>query len=157
VRRGAGLLAALALAPAAGGCGGNGGGPAVAAGAGDGPLRWAAPPQVYTPETLPGDRILTGRLRNQSVRRVRVSLADVKVLARDGSAVAAQPVFLQTFGKSLWSPGRGPDAMPDTELQRTGRLAYVAPGAEVPITVAWHARSGRPAAVDYGDGLLPVP
>jgi hypothetical protein len=162
VSRVAALLAMAALALGAAGCGGHGGAPAsagaaVEAGEGDGPLRWAAPPQVYTPETLPGDRILTGRLRNQSVRRVRVNLADLKVLARNGDAVAAQPVFLQTFGKSLWSPGRGPDAMPDTELQRTGRLAWVAPGEEVPITVAWHARAGRPAAVDYGEGLVPVP
>ena len=49
-------------------------------------------------------------LRNDSVRRVRVDLPDVRVLARNGDRVAAAPVFLNTFGKSLWSPDRGPDA-----------------------------------------------
>ena len=37
--------------------------------------------------TLPGDRILTGVLRNESLRRVRVDLPDVRVLARDGDRV----------------------------------------------------------------------
>jgi hypothetical protein len=151
----AALAVVVVTVVAAAGCGG--GGPAHA-GDGSGPLRWAAAPELFTPATLPGDRILTGTLRNQSVRRVRVNLTDVRVLARNGDPIAgAQPVFLQTFGKSLWSPARGPDVMPDSELLRTGRLAFLRPGEEVPITVAWHARSGRPAAVDYGAGLVPVP
>jgi hypothetical protein len=129
----------------------------VRAGDGSGPLRWAQRPLLFSPATLPRDRILTGRLRNDSVRRVRVELADVRVLARDGSPVAAQPIFLQTFGKSLWPAGRGPDVMPESELRRTGRLAFLRPGEELPITVSWHAAAGRPAAVDYGIGLLPVP
>jgi hypothetical protein len=144
------------IAVAGGGCGG-GSKADVGAGAGSGPLRWAAAPELFTPQTLPGDRILTGRLRNQSVRRVRVNLGDVTVLSRSGDPVQAQPIFLQNFGKSLWPPGRGPDVMPDTELLRTGRLAFLRPGEEVPLTVAWHASAGRPAAVDYGEGLVPVP
>jgi hypothetical protein len=162
-RRGAVL--AVACGVAAGAAAGCGGGPAggaggqgqVRAGDGTGPLRWSAPPLVFTPETLPGDRILTGRLRNDSVRRVRVRLSDVRVLARDGAQVAAQPVFLQTFGKPLWAPGREPGAIPESELRRIGRLAFVRPGEELPLTVAWHAAAGRPAAVDYGIGRLPVP
>jgi hypothetical protein len=147
----AGLLAAAALS----GCGGGGG--EVNAGDGRGPLRWAEEPLLFTPETLPGDRILTGTLRNDSTRRVRVDLPDVRVLARDGERVPAQPVFLRTFGKSLWSPGRGPEQMPDTELLRTGRIAFLRPGEEVPFTVAWRAADGTPAVVDYGAGSLPVP
>jgi hypothetical protein len=152
VTRAAVVLAAVALA----GCGG-GDRAAVRAGDGSGPLRWAASPELYAPETLPGDRILTGRLRNDSLRRVRVALTDVRVLERDGARVQASPIFLQTFVKTLWAPGRGPDVMPESELQRTGRLAFLRPGEELPITVTWHASAGRPAAVDYGGGLLPVP
>ena len=144
---------AVALLAFLAGCGGG----EVGAGDGSGPLRWAGKPTLFTPDTLPGDRILTGRLRNQSVRRVRVQLSDVRVLARDGSRVAAQPIFLDTFGKSLWPAGRGPEVMPDTELLRTGRIAFLRPGEEVPITVAWHAAAGRPAVVDYGSGMIPVP
>jgi hypothetical protein len=146
------LIAAAALAAA--GCGGSGGG---VAGDGSGPLTWAGEPLLFTPETLPGDRIVTGRLRNDSVRRVRVDLPDVRALARDGREVPATPVFLQTFGKSLFSPGRGPEQLPDSELLRTGRIAYLRPGEEVPFTVAWRAADGDPAVIDYGDGSLPLP
>jgi hypothetical protein len=144
------LLAAVALT----GCGGSGG---HVSGSGAGPLKWAEEPLLFTPDTLPGDRILTGYLRNQSVRRVRVNLPDVRVLARNGDVVAASPVFLNTFGKSLWSPGRGPDVMPDSELVRTGRIAFLRPGEQIPFTVAWHAKDGVPVVVDYGAGSLRVP
>ena len=146
------LLAAAASAAA--GCGGSDG---KVAGDGSGPLKWAGEPLLFTPETLPGDRILTGYLRNDSVRRVRVDLPDVRVLAEDGDPVKATPVFLNTFGKTLWSPGRGPDQMPESELLRTGRIAFLEPGDQVPFTVAWHAKDGRPAVVDYGAGSLRVP
>ncbi len=35
-------------------------------------------------------------------------------------------------------------------LLRTGRIAFLRPGEEVPFTVAWHAVDGEPAVVDYG-------
>ena len=47
--------------------------------------------------------------------------------------------------------------VPDTELQRTGRIALLSPGEEVPLTVAWHDKDGSPARVDYGDGWLSLP
>ena len=122
-----------------------------------GPLRWSGDAQTFTHPALRDDRILTGTLRNDGLRRVRVDIADVRMLAADGSVVPAQPVFLQAFGKSLWSPGRGPDVMPDTELLRTGRIAFLRPGEKVPLTVAWHARDGEPVRVDWGGGSLRVP
>ena len=61
-------------------------------------------------------------LRNEGLRRLRVDLPDLRVRDADGDGVAANPVFLQTFGKPLWSPGRGPAQMPETELRRTGRV-----------------------------------
>jgi hypothetical protein len=135
----------------AGGCGGGGG-----AGAGSGPLVWSEPPMVFTPETTPGDRILTGKLRNDGLRRVRVDLPDLRVRAADGADVAAQPVFLQTFGKSLWSPGRGPAQRPETELLRTGRIAWLEPGETVPFTLAWRAPDA-PARIEYDGGWVGVP
>jgi len=146
-------LVALAAAGLLAGCGGSG----HVSGTGSGPLKWAEEPVLFTPDTLPGDRILTGYLRNESVRRVRVDLPEVRVLARDGDVLAASPVFLNTFGKPLWSPGRGPDVMPETELLRTGRIAFLKPGEQVPFTVSWHAKEGTPAVVDYGAGSLRVP
>jgi hypothetical protein len=122
-----------------------------------GPLDWAGHPDVFVHPTLPGDRVLTGTLRNDGLHPIRVDIGDVRVLASDGSEVPSAPVFLQTFGRSLWAAGRGPQQVPDTELQRTGRIAFLAPGEEVPLTVAWHAGDGDPVRVDYGRGSLKLP
>jgi hypothetical protein len=40
---------------------------------------------------------------------------------------------------------------------RTGRIAFLAPGEQIPFTVAWHAEDRRPTVVDYGAGSLRVP
>ena len=143
------LIAAVAALVAAG-CGG-GEGPAEGAG----PLVWTAPPLEFTPETLPGERILTGQLRNAGLRRLRVDLPDLRVRAADGDDVAAQPVFLQTFGKSLWSPARGPEQLPESELLRTGRIARLKPGETVPFTLAWRAPAA-PARIEYDGGWVGV-
>jgi hypothetical protein len=121
-----------------------------------GPLDWAGHPDVFVHPTLPGDRVLTGTLRNDGTHTIRVDIGDVRLLAGDGTTVPSNPVFLKTFGKTLWAAGRGPQQVPDTELQRTGRIALLSPGEEVPITIAWHAKDGRPERVDYKEGSLPV-
>ena len=123
----------------------------------DGPLTWAGKSELFTHPTLPGDRILTGTLRNDGLHPLRVDIGDVRVLTSDGNAVPSNPVFLQSFGKTLWAAGRGPQLEPDSELQRTGRIAMLRPGEEVPLTIAWHAKDGTPTYVDYGDGSLRVP
>jgi hypothetical protein len=125
-------------------------------GGASGPLSWTGGAQVFTHPTIPGDRVLTGKLENASTHTLRVDIGDVRLLTSGGEVVPSNPVFLQTFGKSLWAAGRGPQQVPDTELMRTGRIALLSPGEEVPITIAWHAKDGRPARVDYRAGSLPV-
>jgi hypothetical protein len=127
------------------------------AGASSGPLAWTGDAQVFTHPTIPGDRILTGKLHNASTHTLRVDIGDVRVVTSGGEVVPSSPVFLQTFGKSLWAAGRGPQTVPDTELQRTGRIALLSPGEEVPITIAWHAKDGTPERVSYKDGSLTIP
>ena len=144
----AAALAALAVA----GCGGERG----AGAGGSGPLVWTEPPLEFTPATLPGERILTGQLRNEGLRRLRVDLPDLRVRDGGGEPVAAQPIFLQTFGKSLWSPGRGPAELPETELVRTGRIAWLDPGETVPFTLAWR-EPAAPVRIEYDGGWVPVP
>jgi hypothetical protein len=122
-----------------------------------GPLDWSGDAEVFTHPTLPGDRVLTAKLRNDGIHPLRVDIGDVRLLTEDGREVASSPVFLQAFGKSLWSAGRGPVQEPDTELQRTGRITLLAPGEEVPLTIAWHDADGEPARVDYGKGSLALP
>jgi hypothetical protein len=121
-----------------------------------GPLAWSGKTELFTHPTLPGDRILTGTLRNDGIHPLRVDIGDVRVLDSDGKAVPSNPVFLQSFGKTLWAAGRGPQTVPDTELLRTGRITMLRPGEEVPLTIAWHAKDGTPARVDYGDGSLSI-
>ena len=122
-----------------------------------GPLDWSGDAEVFTHPTLPEDRVLSATLRNDGVHPLRVDIGDVRLLDADGKVVEAMPVFLETFGKSLWATGRGPAQVPDTELQRTGRIAVLRPGEEVPLTVAWHDRDGEPVRVDYGRGSLALP
>jgi hypothetical protein len=122
-----------------------------------GPLTWSGKSELFTHPTLPGDRILTGTLRNDGLHPLRVDIGDVRILTSDGEPVPSNPVFLETFGKTLWAGGRGPQMVPDTELQRTGRITMLRPGEEVPLTIAWHSKDGTPARVDYGDGSLQVP
>lgn len=122
-----------------------------------GPLEWSGDTDVFTHPTLPGDRVLTATLRNDGSRPLRVDLGDVRLLDGDGREVASTPVFLQMFGRSLWAATRGPQQAPDTELLRTGRIALLKPGQEVPLTVAWHAADGDPERVDYGRGSLGLP
>jgi hypothetical protein len=126
-------------------------------GSGSGPIAWSGDAQVFTHPTIPGDRVLTGTLRNDSTHTLRVDIGDVRVLTSGGEVVPSTPVFLQTFGKSLWAAGRGPQQVPDTELLRTGRIALLSPGEEVPLTIAWHDKDGKAARVDYGDGSLSIP
>ncbi len=149
--RGAGAHRLRGRGAARSGCWGFGGGD------GSGPLRWSGDGEVFTHPTLPGDRVLTGTLRNDGVQPLRVDLADVRVLDSDGDAVESRPVFLRAFGKSLWAGGRGPEQARDSELQRTGRIALLAPGEEVPLTVAWRAKDGDVVRVDYGRGSLSLP
>jgi hypothetical protein len=122
-----------------------------------GPLGWKDDAQVFTHPTIKDDRVLTGTLRNDGTHTIRVDIGHVRLLADDGTTVPSAPVFLKTFGKSLWAAGRGPQTVPDTELLRTGRIALLSPGEEVPLTIAWHDKDGSPARVDYGEGSLSVP
>ena len=119
-----------------------------------GPLDWSGQAEVFTHPTLPGDRVLTATVRNRGLRPLRIDIGDVRLLDGAGRVVASTPVFLQGFGKSLWAAGRGPQQLPDTELLRTGRIALLKPGQEVPLTVAWHAADGDPVRVAYGGGSL---
>ncbi len=127
---------------------------ASAAAIASGPLDWSGQAEVFTHPTLPGDRVLTATVRNRGLRPLRIDIGDVRLLDGAGRVVASTPVFLQGFGKSLWAAGRGPQQMPDTELLRTGRIALLKPGQEVPLTVAWHAADGDPVRVAYGGGSL---
>jgi hypothetical protein len=128
-------------------------------GSGDhvGPIGWQGDAQVFTHPLIKTDRVLTGTLRNDGTHTIRVDIGNLRLVADDGTTIPSAPVFLKTVGKSLWSAGGVPQTGPDPELQRTGRIAQLSPGEEIPLTVAWHEKDGSPARVDYGDGWLSLP
>jgi hypothetical protein len=128
-------------------------------GSGDGPLSWGQAPRVFTPQVLPQDRVLSGRIRNDSLERVDLRAQDLKLVDRRGRRVAGSITFLAGFVHGLYPPTREPPRLPDSELLRTGRIARILPGKAAPITASWRMRPGRerPTRIDYGRGVLPVP
>lgn len=147
-------LAAIALAAVAlGACGGSDEARTV------GPLKWEGAPDVFTPETLPHDRILTGRIRNGSPRRVDLVAGKVRLVDGDGDTVKGSAVFSQTYGHGLFPPTREPRAVSDFERRRTGAIAQIQPGRAVPFTIAWRLSKGvdPPVRIEYGGGSLAIP
>jgi hypothetical protein len=144
------LTAVLVGAP---GCGGDDDRGAA------GPLSWKRAPRVFVPERLPSDRVMSGRIRNDSLERVDLTAEDVKLLDDHGHRVVASVTFLAGFVHGLYPPTREPGRLPDAELLRTGRIARILPGKLAPITVSWRTRPGQERAtrLDYGRGFLPVP
>jgi len=147
-------LAALALAAALPlACGGG-----EETGVGD--LVWAGQPTVFRQPTLPRDRVLVGTVRNDSLREVKLSAADVRAVDRDGNALRGNATFIRGYIHPLYPPTRPPEGgLPESELERTGRQVRLKPGKTSPLSVAWRVSRSQNAAVriDYGSGSLPIP
>jgi len=151
MRRGATAFALFALVT---GCGGGGGGATAQDG---GPLKWEKPPYSGTPsELLPEDRVVLGRVRNDSLRRVSVYYKDVRLLTADGRTVPAAVRFADTPGHGLYPPTREPDSVKAAEDLRIGRAIELAPGKSAPLVVSWRG-DAKPVAVDYRLGRLALP
>jgi hypothetical protein len=148
----AAILAVLAVALLLGGCGGD-----------DKPakdsLAWFDAPKVIVPKTLRRDRILQADVHNDSGSKVRVNAADIKVFDDRGRPLKASATFAVGYLHSLYPPTRGPANLPDTELERLGKLAVIAPGKTATLTVSWREPGGRRTAarIDYGQGSLDIP
>jgi hypothetical protein len=142
-------LAALALVA---GCGGDDK-PAKDA------LAWFDTPAVFVPPTLKQDRILRAEVRNGSDRKVRVDATKVRVYDDRGRALKASATFAEGYLHSLYPPTRGPGSLPDSELERLGKLAVIDPGKNATITVSWTEPAGKrtAATIDYGQGTLSIP
>jgi hypothetical protein len=154
-RRRAGRLAAgaMALALAVGGCGSDGDSA--------GELRWNGQPSVMQHPTLRTDHILTGAVRNDGLRVVRLAARDVRLLDAEGHRVNATAVFLRGgYLHSLYPPTRLPaGGVPEREQLRIGRLLKLEPGKTAPLTLSWRVAPGEnpPVRADYGSGSLPIP
>ena len=124
-----------------------------------GSLTWAEPPRLLTPATLPDDRILSGEIRNTSLRRVRIEARDIRIETASGERVEGTATFTASFLHGLYPPMRQPGRLSESELRRLGRLAILDPRQTVPVTLAWRLEQGEPGPVrvNYGQGSLPVP
>jgi len=124
-----------------------------------GRLRWAKEPLVFTPEGLPGDRVLSGRIENDSLRPVRLVAKELRLLDADGRRVDGSAVLLESFAHQLYPPGREPaGGVPESERIRLGVEARLEPGKDVPLTIAWREPPGSrpPVTIETGSGTLPI-
>lgn len=169
MRAGAGPATALIAAVAAlalAGCGGGGDGArdGKVAGQGVGELIWQGEPtKLNGSKTLPDDRIVGGRVRNDSLRPIELRVKELKLLAADGRRVAAALGFIDYYTHGIFPPSRREDlATPDerdAEDRRLGRLVTIQPGKVVPLTFSWRQPKGSPEPVSlrYPGGELPIP
>ena len=145
------VVVALAVLP---GCGGD------APGSSDGSLAWAGRPQVRTPPELPRDRLLIGRLKNESLREARLDADRARLVDEQGREVTGTVRFTGSFGHGLYSPRRSPAGPePESERRRLGELAVVRPGETVPVTLSWRlGKAGRhPARLEVGALQVELP
>jgi hypothetical protein len=151
-RAGAALAALAAALCLSGGCGGG-------HGADGAPVAWVGAPQILTPPDLERDRVLRGTVRNDTGHVLRVTAAQVRVLAADGRPLRSDATFIAGYAHRLFPPTRGPRDLPERERERLGQVAVIAPGKTARVTVSWRTRGNGDSAVrvDLGPGSLDVP
>jgi hypothetical protein len=149
--RAAVALLALALLVPLAGCGDDS--PA------ENQLAWLEDPTVIVPPTLKTDRILRGDVRNDSGDPIRIEAAKVRVYDDRGHRIKASATFAAGYLHSLYPPTRGPASLPDSELERIGKVTNIEPGKTAQMTVSWREPAGRRTAarIDYGPGSLQIP
>jgi hypothetical protein len=123
---------------------------------GSGDLVWDKKPRVFENPNLPDDRILSGTVRNDSLEAVTLVARELGVRTGAGDEMESAAIFAPTFIRGVFPQNRG-DEIPESEQQRIGLRARLAPGKTAPLTVSWRQRGDRAALVDYGAGSLPVP
>jgi hypothetical protein len=123
---------------------------------GDGDLVWEHQPHVYRNADLPNDRVLSGVIRNDSLRVVTLKARDLNVRASDGGELESAAIFAPTVIRGVFPQNRG-EGIPENEQLRIGLRVRLEPGKSAPITVSWRQHDERPSLVDYGTGSLPLP
>ena len=133
-------------------------GGATQAATGTARLEWNEKPSLILVPELPRDRILTGKLRNASLRVVDLDTERVQILDARGRRLRATALFAQGFSHGLypWSMRvKGSKA----ERRRIGKIATIKPGQAVPLTLSWRVPAGgsEPVEVRFDGGTLALP
>lgn len=124
-------------------------------------LAWKETPRIIRVEGLPRDRVLTGRLANESRRPAELSVDHVTVVDAEGGKVKSSVRFLSAFAHGLFSaesinlygqPGA-------RERRRLGEIATLKSGDSIPITLSWRVPKGaaKPVRVDFGGSSVKLP
>ena len=121
-------------------------------------LEWKQKPSLILVPELPQDRILTGQLRNASLRAVDLDSERVQILDAKGRSLRATALFAQGFSHGLypWSMNVKGSKF---ERRRVGKIATIKPGQAVPLTLSWRVPSGgsEPVRVRFDGGSLDLP
>ena len=90
---------------------------------------------------------------------LRIEASKVRVYDDRGRRLKASATFAAGYLHSLYPPTRGPASLPDSELERLGKIAKIEPGKTAQMTVSWREPGGRRTAarIDYGPGSLQIP
>ncbi len=134
----------------------NGG--ATQAATDDAQLQWRTKPNLILVPALPRDRILTGHVRNASLRAVDLAIDRVQVLDAAGHRLKATALFAQHFSHGLY-PWSMHVKGSKFERRRIGRIATIKPGQDVPLTLSWRvaADGAEPVEVRFDGGTLALP
>lgn len=126
---------------------------------GDTMLAWKKAPVVFTPETLPQDRTITGEVLNDTLRKVRVRAKKMVVVDADGRRFTTAALFLQGYSHALYPPlQRPPGADDSTQARLAGEYADLGPRQSSPLTVSWRTTPEMkpPLRLEYDGGSLPI-
>jgi len=122
------------------------------------PLQWKSKPSLVLVPSLPRDRILTGSVRNASLRAVDLESDRVQIIDAAGRRLKATARFAQHFSHGLY-----PWSMHVTgskfERRRIGEIATIRPGEDVPLTLSWRVPAGgsEPVEARFDGGRLALP
>ena len=121
-------------------------------------LQWKAEPDLILVPELPRDRILTGQVRNASLRVVDLEAERVRILDAAGRALKASARFSQSFSHGLY-PWSMHVKGSKFERSRIGEIATIKPGQDVPLTLSWRVPAGgsEPVEARFDGGSLSLP
>jgi hypothetical protein len=124
----------------------------------DAQLQWKAKPNLILVPSMPRDRILSGNVRNASLRAVDLETARVQILDAAGHRLKATALFSQHFSHGLY-PWSMHVKGSKFERRRTGKIATIKPGQDVPLTLSWRVAAGgsEPVEVRFDGGTLALP
>jgi hypothetical protein len=107
----------------------------------------------------PTDRVLVGKLRNDSLKDIDLRADDVRVLAADGREIRSTARFLAGFAHPLFAWSQEPKDIGDYERTRLGEMVTIKPGETAPLVLSWRLASAGEKAerADFGPASITLP